>query len=115
MSPINSRAKGRGGEIELATLLAPFWPEAIRNLDQFGNDKRDVLHVAGTHIQCKRVERLNIWEALDQAITEAAPTDLPLLAFRRNWNRSSLPSRSSWFAALELDELLSLLRLRDAA
>jgi hypothetical protein len=51
------------------------------------------------------VESLNIWRALDQAITEAASTDIPVVAFKRN--------RSPWFAALELDELIPLLRLKE--
>lgn len=112
---MNSRDKGRRGEVELCKLLAPHWPEATRNLDQFGTRKQDVLHVADLHIQCKRVERLNIWEALDQTVLEAAPGDLPVLAFRRNWSRCTLPSRSTWFGALELDELIALLRLRESA
>lgn len=111
---MNSRDKGRRGEIELCKLLLPWWPEAARNLDQFGADKRDALGVAGIHFQIKRVEKLNVWNALDQAIGEAAAHDLPVLAFRRNLNRSPLPSRSKWFGAMELDELLPLLKLREA-
>jgi hypothetical protein len=51
------------------------------------------------------VESLNIWKALNQAITEADPKDVPVVAFKRN--------RSPWFAALELDELIPLLRLKE--
>lgn len=112
---MNSRAKGKAGELELCKLLLPYWPEAARNIDQFGADKQDVLNVAGLHIQCKRVEKLRIWESLDQAVTEARNGDVPVLAFRRNLTRSPLPSRSKWFGAMELDELLPLLKLRDAA
>lgn len=110
---INSRAKGKAGENELCHILRPLYPDICRNLDQFGPLKMDHLNTPGVHLQSKRVERINIWDALDQTITESAPTDLPVLAFRRNWNRSSLPSRSSWFGALELDELVALLRLRE--
>lgn len=106
MSPINSRAKGKRAELALAQILSPYWPEVCRNLDQFGNDKRDLLNCAGVHWQVKHVEALNIWKALEQAMTEAATTDTPVVAFKRN--------RSSWFAALELDELIPLLRLRES-
>jgi hypothetical protein len=106
MSPINSRAKGKRAELALAQILVPYWPEVCRNLDQFGKDKRDLLNCAGVHWQVKHVESLNIWKALDQAMTEAASTDTPVVAFRRN--------RSPWYAALELDELIPLLRLREA-
>ena len=106
MSPINSRSKGKRNELALAKVLAPYYPEACRNIDQFGADKRDFLNVADLHIQAKAVERLNIWAALNQTITEAQDNRLPVLAFKRN--------RSPWFAALELDELLPLLKLREA-
>lgn len=115
MSPLNARSKGRRGEVELAKILAPYWPDCIRNLDQFGSDKRDLCGIPGMHWQCKRTEKLNIWEALDQTITEAASSDVPILAFRRNWTNSPLPSRSMWFASLELSELIPLLWLREAS
>lgn len=110
-----SRRKGRRGELELCELLRPHWPDAKPNLDQFSTDKRDCVNVAGLHWQCKRTEKLNVWQALDQTILEAAPTDLPVLAFRRNWTRSPLPSRSLWFGALELGELIDLLVFRERA
>jgi hypothetical protein len=105
MSPVNSRAKGKRAELALAQILSPYWPDVCRNLDQFTKDKRDLLNCAGVHWQVKHVESLNIWRALDQAITEAASTDIPVVAFKRN--------RSPWFAALELDELIPLLRLKE--
>jgi hypothetical protein len=107
MSPVNSRAKGKRGELEfIQRHLLPHWPEAKRNIDQFGDDKRDCLEVAGVHWQIKRVERLNIWKAMDQARDEAAEHDLPVVAHRIN--------RMPWLCTLEADELIPLLRLREA-
>ena len=104
---INSRSKGRRGEQEfINTHLRPYWPDACRNIDQFGNDKRDCLNVAGTHFQIKRTERLDLWGAISQAENEAAPTDLPVVAFRRN--------RSRWYCVLDAAELVALLRLRES-
>lgn len=51
-------------------------------------------------IEAKNVERLNIWQALDQAEKNGGPYD-PLLIFRRN--------RSQTYAAVPLDVLLKLL------
>ena len=102
---INSRAKGKRGELEIVKILAPFWPEVCRNLDQFGANKQDALGTPGVHWQIKYVEALNIWKALNQAITESDPKDVPVVAFRRN--------RTPWYAALELDELIPLLRLKE--
>jgi hypothetical protein len=107
MSPVNSRRKGKDAEQEFINKhLREYWPEAARNIDQFREDKRDVIAVNGVHWQIKRVEALNIWTALAQAEGEASPLDIPVVAFRRN--------RSKWFAALPADELIALLRLKDS-
>lgn len=108
MSPINSRSKGKRGELEfIQRHLLPFWPGAKRNLDQFGEDKRDCLEVAGVHWQIKRTESLQVWKAIEQAETEAAEHDLPVVAFRRN--------RSKWYCIVEADEMVALLRMREQA
>lgn len=105
--PPNSRNKGAAGEREFINdHLRPFWPDACRNIDQFGADKRDCHNVAGVHWQIKRTERLDLWGAIKQADEEAASTDLPIVAFRRN--------RSKWYCVLDADELIALLRLREA-
>jgi hypothetical protein len=105
--PINSRRKGARGELEfIQTHLQPHWPDACRNLDQFKADKRDCLNVAGVHWQIKRTESLQIWTALAQAESEAAVTDLPVVAFRRN--------RSRWYCVVEASELVALLRMRES-
>ena len=49
--------------------------------------------------ECKNVERLNIWEALEQAADNAAEF-VPVLVFKRN--------RSKIYAAIPLEELLRL-------
>lgn len=106
--PINSRRKGKAGEQEfINTHLRPYWPAACRNIDQFGADKRDCLNVAGVHWQIKRTEAARVWEWVAQAEGEASPTDLPVVAFRRN--------RSKWYCVVEADELVALLRLREQA
>jgi len=103
---LNSRRKGAVGEREFITdYLAPFWPDACRNLYQFGADKNDVARVAGVHWQIKRTENLRLWAAIKQAETEATGGDLPVVAFRRN--------RSRWYCILDAHELVALLRLRE--
>jgi hypothetical protein len=105
---INSRAKGKKGEQEFINQhLRPFWPDACRNADQTKTDKNDCLNAAGCHWQIKRTESLRVWDAIEQAESEAAATDLPVVAFRRN--------RSKWFCVLEASELVALLRMREEA
>jgi hypothetical protein len=106
--PPDSRRKGAAGEREfINNHLRPHWPDACRNIDQFGSDKRDCLNVVACHFQIKRTERLDLWGAIKQAETEATATDLPIVAFRRN--------RSKWYCVLEAAELVALLRMREQA
>lgn len=103
---LDSRRKGMRGEREfIERHLAPYWPEAKRNLDQFGDDKRDCINVAGAHWQIKRVEKLHIWTALQQAESEAMGADVPIVAFRRN--------RSGWYCALPAELFVALLAWRE--
>lgn len=99
---MNSRAKGARGEREfIERHLLAYWPDAKRNLDQFGEDKRDALSCAGVHWQIKRMERLNVWAALTQAHAEAIGGDLPVVAFRRN--------RSSWYCIVAASDYVPML------
>lgn len=52
-------------------------------------------------IEVKFVEKLNIWEALNQSETNTKEGRIPLLVFRRN--------RSKTYACLEFDKLLELI------
>jgi hypothetical protein len=108
MSPIDSRAKGKKGELEFINQhLVPCWPEAKRNIDQFGDDKRDCIVLNGVHWQIKRTEALRLYDAIAQAENEAAATDLPVVAFRRN--------HAPWRVVVDAGEFVALLRLREAS
>ena len=105
-----SRRKGARAELGLiAALHARGWTRCRRNFASGAAGGGDIVGgPAGIHWECKHVETLNIWKALSQAELDANPAgNTPVVAFRRN--------RSKWYAVLELDELLALLQLRDAA
>lgn len=103
---MNSRSKGARGEREfIAVHLAPYWPEAKRNLDQFGDDKRDAINCAGAHWQIKRTENLRLWDAIRQAEAEAIGDAVPIVAFRRN--------RSAWYCALRAEYVTALLAWKE--
>ena len=51
-------------------------------------------------VECKNQEKINIWEALDQAEGNSG-NHIPLVIFKRN--------RSKTYAVLEFEELLQLL------
>jgi hypothetical protein len=103
---VNSRDKGKRGELEfIHRHLAVYWPEAKRNIDQFGEDKRDALGCAGVHWQIKRTEHLELWKAIRQAEMEAIGNDVPVVAFRRN--------RSGWYCIAPAEFLTALIAWRD--
>lgn len=102
------RSKGNRAEREIIDMLrARGWTDARRNWQSGGQGGGDVINgPEGTSIEVKHCEAARIWDWLAQCENDARPTDLPLLFFRRN--------RSKWYVALEADELLALLQLRDA-
>ena len=99
----NGNQKGKRGERELAAYLTERGHPARRG-QQFkgGADSPDVVCPSlPVHWECKRVERLRLPEAMAQAIDEAAPGKLPVVAHRRNGG--------DWLAIMRLDDLLELM------
>lgn len=110
ISKAGSRRKGAAGELEVIEVLrAHGWPLAHRNFDSGSAGGGDIARgPAGVHLECKRTERAEIWQWIAQALRDTqATTDIPVVAFRR--------SHAGWWACLPLDELLSLLALREFA
>lgn len=69
---MNSREKGARGERELANFLKERGFTARRGQQYSGaNGDADVEGLEGIHIECKRVEKLNIDKAMDQSIRDA--------------------------------------------
>ena len=100
----NSRAKGIRGELELAAFFKEHGIDARRG-QQFsgGPGSPDVVHgLAGIHVECKRVEALQLWPALDQATRDAAAGTTPVVFHR--------PSRRPWIAILDASAFLQLVK-----
>ena len=66
---MNSRQKGARGERELANVLKSYGYEDSRRGQQYcgSNGDADVVGLSGIHIECKRVEKLNLEKAMEQA------------------------------------------------
>jgi len=102
---VNSRRKGKAGELELAAWLRERGVGARRGC-QFsgGSESPDVVaDLPGVHFEVKRCEALRLWDAVEQAVTDAGER-LPVVAHRAN--------RREWVAIVPLDRLLPLLQER---
>ena len=98
---MNSRAKGAAGERELAKLLRESGYIARRGQQYSGaNGDADVVGLPGVHIECKRVERLNVYEAMAQARRDARPGETPVVMHRKN--------RQPWLVTMDIDDWLKM-------
>ena len=96
---MNSREKGAAAERELANILRKHGYTARRGQQYSGaNGDADVVGIPGVHIECKRVERLNIHDAMQQAVRDARDGEIPVVIHRKN--------RTEWLATLRLEDWL---------
>lgn len=100
----NPKAKGSAGERELAAFLTAEGFPAHRNDQRYtggrGNPDIDAMGLEAFHIEVKRVERLNVPEAMHQAERDAVDR-VPVVVHRRN--------REPWLITLKLKDFLSRL------
>lgn len=106
MGKINSRAKGAAGERELAKYLMERLQKdnvelKLERSQQFAGNSgdADVRGLPGIHIECKRVENLNLRVAYSQAKSDAKSSEIPVVMHRKN--------RDEWMATLSLEDLMS--------
>lgn len=94
---MNSRQKGAAGERELAKKLREYGYECRRGQQFCGvNGDADVIGLPGIHIECKRVERLNIDDAMLQAIRDRREGEFPAVFHRKN--------NGKWMVTMLLDD-----------
>lgn len=98
---MNSRRKGKDGELELARILKEHGYDCRRGQQYCGsNGDADVTGLPGIHIECKRVETLNIEKAMEQARNDAREGEIPAVFHRKN--------REGWKVTVSLEHFLSL-------
>lgn len=98
---MNSRSKGKRGELELAKELQKYGFETRRGQQYCGgNGDADVVGVPGLHIECKRVERLNVENALRQAEQDSQEGRIPVVMHRAN--------REEWKVTLRLGDFMEV-------
>lgn len=96
----SAKRKGANGERELVHELAKYGYETKRG-DCFRHES-DVMGLPGIHIEVKRVERLNVSAAFNQAVNEAntKADGIPTLFHRRN--------RECWMVTMRLEDWIKL-------
>ena len=98
---MNSRAKGKGGELEFARVMRSYGFDCHRGQQYCGaNGDPDVTGLPGIHPEVKRNERLNVYDAIDQARRDAKPNLLPVVFHRKN--------HTAWLVTLQLPDFMKL-------
>jgi len=105
MARINSRSKGKAGELELSHFLTDKGFPARRSQQYKGTGTSGDItcdRLSAFYIECKRVQSLNVSKVYFKAMSEAAEEELdPLLMHRKNGEK--------WLVTLDLSHFLSIL------
>ena len=83
----NSKKKGKRGELECASELRKLGFENVRRTVQYngkGDGNADLIGIDGVHIEVKRNEHLNIYDAIEQAQTDCNDGETPTVFHRKN-------------------------------
>lgn len=118
---INSRQKGANGEREIAHILQGYGYNTRRGQQFSGaNGDADIEGLPGIHAEIKRVERLNIDKALEQAIRDNYADSIkqgkklfPAVFHRSNDDRKKDSTRGKWKVTMALDDWMELYQAWD--
>ena len=103
---VNSKRKGKNGELELAKKLREHGYDVRRSVQYNGKEEdgqADLLGLPGIHIECKRTEALRLYDAVDQAKRDSqGKNQIPVVFHRRN--------DCEWLAIMPLDNFMEIYR-----
>lgn len=98
---MNNRQKGAKGEQELSRILREYGYDCRRGQQYSGaNGDADVIGLPSVHIECKRVERLNLYDAMAQSVRDANDGEMPAVFHRKN--------REGWLVTMRLDDWIKM-------
>ena len=104
----NSRKKGSRGELEWAKFCHEQGFDKVRRTQQYcGNtgDASDCVGLPSIHQEVKRVERLQLYDAINQAVIDskgAGKGALPIVAHRKN--------NCEWLVTMRAEDWFTLYR-----
>jgi len=97
----NSRQKGARGERELSNILKEYGFNTRRGQQFSGaNGDADVVGLPNIHIECKRVEHLNLDKAMEQAKHDARDGEIPSVFHRKD--------RKEWLVTMRLTDWIEM-------
>lgn len=103
---INSKQKGKRGENEIVRKLKEYGYNTRRSVQYNGkadDGQADLIGLDGIHVEVKRVERLNIYDAIEQAKRDSKNSDnLPAVFHRKN--------NCEWLVTMRLEDWIKLYR-----
>lgn len=99
---MNSRDKGKRGEREFASLCREEGYDVRRGQQFNGIEGKDVVGLPYIHVEVKRVERLNIYDAMEQSVRDAKEGEIPIVAHRKN--------RFPWLITMRAEDWFELYR-----
>ena len=99
---LNSRDKGARGEREFAALCRGEGYDTRRGQQYNGIEGQDVVGLPFCHVEVKRVERLNIDDAMAQSRRDADEGLIPVVAHRKN--------NCDWLITMKFSDWVQLYR-----
>ena len=100
---VNSKQKGKRGELEICRVLKHYGFDCRRSVQYNGKadeGQADIVGLKGIHAEIKRTERLNLYDAMAQAKHDAKGGELPTVFHRKN--------DCKWLVVMELDDWMEL-------
>ena len=104
---INSKSKGKRGELEFCRLARAEGYEVRRTAQYCGNtgESADVVGLPGIHVEIKNCERLNVRDAMAQSVADAEAEgagNIPIVAHKK--------SRRPWLVTMRAEDFFALYR-----
>lgn len=98
---MNSKQKGKRGELELSHKFQEYGFNTRRGQQYCGaNGDADVVGLPYIHVECKRVENLNIYNAIEQAKADAKENELPTVFHRKD--------RKEWLVTMPFEDWIEM-------
>lgn len=99
MAKINSKRKGKNGELEVAHFFKNYGFDARRSQQFAGmNGDADVVDVPYLHLEVKRTENLHLDKAMEQSQRDAREGEIPVVVHRKD--------RQDWRITLSLEDFM---------